>query len=227
MFSVVSRGSRALIQLTDSVIIGRGTCFLGQCYASARSVLVVFAIRDAMGGAFRLAMTGSPGTGKSTVASLLEGFDYCIETVEDLAVEFGCIDEVDPHDGARPVDVKRLQKELESAWKESPIRPTVIDGHLSHLLEVDCVVILRCRPGELRERLTERSYSSQKIDENVDWEILGGPWTENIGDKPTIEFDTSFERSGSIVAAILKWASDDFKPRSPLNPIDWVGKGEV
>ncbi|MFL2975384.1 MAG: adenylate kinase family protein [Candidatus Thalassarchaeaceae archaeon] len=180
-----------------------------------------------MGGAFRLAMTGSPGTGKSTVSSLLEELGYCIETVEGLAEEFGCIDEVDPHDGARPVDVKRLQRKLDSAWEEGPSRPTVIDGHLSHLLGVDCVVILRCRPGELRERLSERSYSSQKIDENVDWEILGGPWTENIGGKPTIEFDTSFDRSEAIVAAILKWASDDFKPRSPRNPIDWVGKGEV
>ena len=180
-----------------------------------------------MGRAFRLAMTGSPGTGKSTVASLLEGFDYCIETVEDLAEEFGCIGEVDPHDGARPVDVKRLQKELDSAWEDGPRRPTVIDGHLSHLLGVDCVVILRCRPGELRERLTERVYPSQKMDENVDWEILGGPWTENIDGKPTIEFDTSSERPEAIVASILNWASDDFKPRSPLNPIDWVGKGEV
>jgi adenylate kinase len=180
-----------------------------------------------MGEAFRLAMTGSPGTGKSTVSSLLGELGYCIETVENLAEEFGCIDVVDPNDGARPVDVERLQRKLDSAWEEGPGSPTVIDGHLSHLLGVDCVVILRCRPGELRERLTERSYSSQKIDENVDWEILGGPWTENIGEKPTIEFDTSFEGSESIVAAILEWASDDFKPRMPRNPIDWVGKGEV
>ena len=72
-----------------------------------------------------------------------------------------------------------------------------------------------------------RSYPSRKIDENVDWEILGGPWAEMEGGKPIIEFDKSCERSESIVAAIIQWASDDFKPRSPRNPIDWVGKGEV
>ena len=37
--------------------------------------------------AFRLAITGSPGTGKSTVASLLEDRGYSIETVEEIAEE--------------------------------------------------------------------------------------------------------------------------------------------
>ena len=180
-----------------------------------------------MDGLFRLAMSGSPGTGKSTVSSLLRDRGYRVEKVESLAEDFGCIDEADPRDGARPIDVEKLQKKLESAWKEYPSEPTVIDGHLSHLLGVDCLVILRCRPKELRERLAERSYSSQKIDENVDWEILGGPWTEDFGDVPIIEFDTSCDSSESIVASILQWISDDFKPRSPRNPIDWVGRGEV
>lgn len=217
----------ALIQLTDSGIIGRGASFLGQCYASARSVLVIFATREDMDGAFRLAMSGSPGTGKSTVSSLLGGMGYRLEKVESLAEDFGCIGEVDPRDGARPIDVEKLQQKLGSAWKQSPSKPTVIDGHLSHLLGADCVVILRCRPRELRERLVERPYSSQKIDENVDWEILGGPWTEDFGEVPIIEFDTSCDSPESIVASILQWASDGFKPRSPRNPIDWVGRGEV
>ena len=89
------------------------------------------------------------------------------------------------------------------------------------------MVILRCRPRDLRERLAGRSYSSQKINGNVDWEILGGPWAEIESGNAIVEFDTSSERPESIVAAILQWVSDDFKPRSPRNPIDWVGKGEV
>ena len=177
--------------------------------------------------AFRIAISGSPGAGKSTISSLLENMGYRIETVESLADEFECIGEVDSRDGARPIDVEKLQKKLKVAWKEDPEGPTVIDGHLSHLLDVDCVVILRCRPRDLRERLAGRSYSSQKINGNVDWEILGGPWAEIESGKAIVEFDTSSERSESIVATILQWVSDDFKPRSPRNPIDWVGKGEV
>ena len=177
--------------------------------------------------AFRLAITGSPGTGKSTVASLLEDRGYSIETVEGIAEEYGSIGEVDPQDGARPIDLVKLQQELESVWEVPPSKPTAIDGHLSHLLEVDCLVILRCRPGVLRERLSERSYPGDKIDENVDWEILGGPWAEDVDGRPIIEFDSSSESPESIVEGILRWASDDFKPRVPRNPIDWVGEGEV
>jgi len=180
-----------------------------------------------MGGGFRLAMTGSPGTGKSTIAHLLGGLGYSIETVEGIAEEFGCIEGIDPQDGARPIDVEELQKKLGPTWDLEPEGPTVIDGHLSHLLAVDCVVILRCHPDRLRERLHDRSYSSRKTDENVDWEILGGPWTEDLDGVPTIEFDTSSESAESIVTAIIQWVSDDFKPRSPRNPIDWVGRGEV
>ena len=106
--------------------------------------------------AFRMAISGSPGTGKSTISSLLENMGYRIETVESLADEFECIGEVDSRDGARPIDVEKLQKKLKVAWEEDPEGPTVIDGHLSHLLDVDCVVILRCHPRELRERLAGR-----------------------------------------------------------------------
>ena len=180
-----------------------------------------------MEGAFRLALTGSPGTGKSTISSLLGNSGFCIETVEGLAEELDCIEEADPEDGARPVDVEDLLIKLETAWKEGPGEKTLIDGNLSHLLPVDSVVILRCRPAELRERLIERSYSIQKIADNVDWEILGGPWAENGERVPTIEFDTSSEDAESIVMTIMEWIADDFKPRSPLNPIDWVGIGEA
>jgi|TARA_B100000959_G_scaffold276695_1_gene331864 adenylate kinase len=178
-------------------------------------------------GAFRLALTGSPGTGKSTVSSLMGSLGYCVESVENLAEEFECIEGVDPEDGARPIDVEDLRKKLEHRWRMNPNEPMIIDGHLSHLLPVDCVVILRCRPSELRERLIERSYSEQKIAENVDWEILGGAWSENRDSVPTIEFDTSSERAEEIVGTILEWVADDFKPRRSLNPIDWVGREEV
>ena len=177
--------------------------------------------------AFRLAITGSPGTGKSTISSLLKRQEYCIETVESLAKRFECIGEVDPHDGARPIDTVKLQQELVTFWNNSPSTPTAIDGHLSHHLEVYGIVILRCSPKILRQRLSERSYPRRKVDENVDWEILGGPWTEGVKGKPIIEFDSSCESPESIVEGILQWVSDGFKPREPCNPIDWVGRGEI
>ena len=109
--------------------------------------------------------------------------------MQDIAERFGCIDDVDSEDGARPID--DLNTKIHSEWKNDPIKSTVIDGHLSHLLPVDCVVILRCSPSVLRTRLSGRSYEEEKIAQNVDWEILGSAWSEIDDTPPAIEFDTS------------------------------------
>ena len=57
---------------------------------------------------FRLALTGTPGVGKTTISSLLADVGYQVETVQDIAERFGCIDDVDSEDGARPIDIDDL-----------------------------------------------------------------------------------------------------------------------
>ena len=66
----------------------------------------------------------------------------------------------------------------------------IIDGHLSHYLEVDAVAILRCEPSILRERLNRRGYPEWKIESNVEWEIIGSSWSD-IENEHVAEFDTS------------------------------------
>ena len=176
---------------------------------------------------FRLALTGTPGVGKTTISSLLADVQYQVETVQDIAERFGCIDDVDSEDGARPIDIDVLNEQIHPEWKNHPIKSVVIDGHLSHLLPVDCVVVLRCSPSVLRKRLTGRSYAEQKITGNVDWEILGSAWAEMDGAVPSIVFDTSSDGVETVFQGIMDWVADDFKPRRPLRPIDWIERGEV
>ena len=176
---------------------------------------------------FRLALTGTPGVGKTTIASLLADVGYQVETVQEIAERFGCIDDVDSEDGARPIDIDELNTQIHSEWKNNPIKSIVIDGHLSHLLPVDCVVILRCSPSVLRKRLTGRSYAEQKISGNVDWEILGSAWAEMDDTVPAIEFDSSSDGVETVFQRIMDWLADDFKPRRPLRLIDWIERGEV
>ena len=76
-------------------------------------------------------------------------------------------------------------------------------------------------------RLVERGYSHEKISQNVDWEILGGTWSELGEGVPVIEFDSSSDSSDSIVESIMSWIVDGLKPERPANQIDWVGRGEV
>ncbi|HII35422.1 MAG TPA: AAA family ATPase [Candidatus Thalassarchaeaceae archaeon] len=180
-----------------------------------------------MQGMRRLALTGTPATGKSSVCALLDSGDFDILTVRGLAVENDCIGEVDASDDARPIDLEMLSEALEELWIGPPEKMTIIDGHLSHLLPVDGVVLLRCRPDILRGRLDERGYHNTKSESNVEWEFIGGAWNEYDSSVPWTEFDTSENSAGSIVQLMRTWISDGFKPKTPDSGIDWIEQGAV
>ena len=69
-----------------------------------------------MQGMRRLALTGTPGSGKSTVSEILRGSDLEVLTVESIASENGAIGEIDPSDGARPIDIEELVEALRDCW---------------------------------------------------------------------------------------------------------------
>ena len=173
-------------------------------------------------GGFRLALTGTPGTGKSTIAEVLKVRGYTMVSVESLAQKHGCLGELDPTDGAKPVDLDRLYDSLAPEWSSPPAEPLIVDGHLSHHLPSDAVAVLRCSPDVLEQRLASRGYSAEKTRANWEWELLGGAWNEREGDAPWIEFDSTDSDAGSIVAALSHWIADGFKPASPGAVIDWV-----
>ncbi len=226
IFKALSRGCIALIQLIFSLIVLTETRVLGQCYAISRRILVNIRSGSPMNGCMRVGLTGSPGVGKTTISSLLVEYGFSVESVEMIAEKYGCIGDVDPCDGARAIDVEGLVSHLDSEWTDAPKAKLVIDGHLSHFLPVDCLVVLRCAPEILKERLSARGYSDGKIFENVDWEIIGGAWNEVNDAIPMIEFDSSSQSTVSIAKSILNWIEDGCKPNRPLDPIDWISKGE-
>ncbi len=185
--------------------------------------------RDAMQGMRRLGLTGAPGSGKTTIAEVLREGGFDILTVESLASENECIDAEDPRDGARPIDIVKLKTILVEAWADPPKKMTIVDGHLSHLLPVGGVIVLRCDPEILRDRLVSRDYSDSKVDSNVEWEFIGGAWNEYNPNIPWTEFETSKNSPVSIVGLIRSWISDGFKHDAPDTAIDWVegGTGDV
>ena len=145
-----------------------------------------------------------------------------ISNIEELAQQAGALEEVDVTDGARPVDMGILLQYINQKWEDAPLKAELIDGHLSHNLPVDAVVLLRCEPEIIRRRLNERGYPKLKVEANVEWELLGGAWNEKENDAPWVEFDTSKDGPEVIAANILNWISDGFKPTSPEDVIDWV-----
>ena len=154
-----------------------------------------------------IAVTGTPGCGKTTLCSKLP---YPVLSVHDLAVKYDCIGPVES-DGAAPIDIENLSKK----WVK-PDEITLIDGHLSHLLPVDAIVILRCKPEILRQRLTNREYSVVKVEENVEFELLGGVWADLLNDnRPKIEDSEN----------IADWINSGCPNiTSPFDAIDWISE---
>ena len=162
----------------------------------------------------RIAITGTPGVGKSTFC---EQGVWATITVQELAKQHDCIEEIE-EDGAAPIDVDRLREVV--VWPEESC--ILIDGHLSHLLSVDAAVIIRCEPSVLRERLQSRDYSVQKVEENVECELIGLITAECLN-LPHLELNSA-DGVESMIAAVESWIADGFKPQKPSEPIDWIGE---
>jgi len=157
-----------------------------------------------------IACTGSPGTGKTTLCLSLP----MVLSMTHIADQEGCLGEVQS-DGAAEIDIAAL---IES-WQ--PPKSAIIDGHLSHLLPVDAIIVLRCHPDILRNRLEERGYSLEKIQANVEVELLGGPWNDLIAEeRPILEIDCSLESPQAIVT---QWIGDGCPHSTNADDaIDWL-----
>ena len=168
----------------------------------------------------RIAVTGTPGTGKTSVCSIS---NWQSVSVKKLAEMNGCLEPIDLRDDAAPVDVEKLSKILKEKWNENK-EDVLIDGHLSHHLPVDAIVILRCHPETLEARLVKRNYSDDKINQNTESELLASIASEafEMTGIPCLEIDSSANESIEIFQRVVAWITDGFKPSRPSVPVDWI-----
>jgi adenylate kinase len=129
----------------------------------------------------RVALTGTPGTGKTAVARALTHRGLNVLSVNEEAARAGLLTKRDARRGAFEVDVRALDRALSARLLAAErAGPVVLEGHLAHLLSVDRAVVLRCPPALLARRLRRRGWSERKIRENACAEAVGVIVTEAV-----------------------------------------------
>jgi adenylate kinase len=132
-----------------------------------------------------IGLTGTPGTGKSTLSHELEERGYPVTHLADTIGPY--IIEEDKERDTLVVD--------EEAWAREfcPV-DGIVEGHLAQYLPCDRIIVLRCRPDVLAQRLKKRNYSEKKIRENVEAEALDiilQETVERFRDEQIYEIDTT------------------------------------
>ena len=165
----------------------------------------------------KVAVTGTPGAGKTTVARRLaeeldaEYFDVTKEVREGASAGY------DEERGVPVADVEALRDSV-------PDGDVVLDGHIAHHLEPDAVVVLRCAPDVLRERLEKRGWSDEKIRENVESEALDIVLAEAVEtEAPVFEFDTTEATPDETTGRVVSALEDD---EERVGVVDWSNSME-
>jgi adenylate kinase len=157
---------------------------------------------------FVIAISGTPGTGKTGVGQeLANRLKATLIELSQLAEEQQLLIGEDTDRETLIVDVEKLQVYLTNFISESAKRYVVV-GHFADVIPedlLDFLVVLRCNPIVLIQRLRSRQWTEKKILENVQAEILGECTAQALShhklDK-VFEIDTTEASLKEVVDAI-------------------------
>jgi len=172
-----------------------------------------------------VALSGTPGTGKTSVAKILQEEKYEVISVNDIAFKHDFLQGIDKKRNSNILDIERINEFICKNYAKKNL--VFIDGHAAHFLQaIERVVILRCHPKELKIRLEKRGWNKEKIRENVEAEILDVilcDTVENFKDNYIFEIDTTHKKIQDTVNSIIDIIQNDFKPITKYNigKIDW------
>ena len=170
-----------------------------------------------------IAMSGVPGTGKTVVAKI---------AAKKLSANLIDIKALVGKDIPYTIDKDRRTKVVGTRDVEKAVTArlvdglNIVDGHYSHLLRADMVIVLRCAPPTLEACLKRRRWSAAKIRENVACELLDEITQEAVGvhgEKKVIEIDTTkrspYAVAGDVVDVLVHLSTELHKKH---RRIDWT-----
>ncbi len=127
-------------------------------------------------------ISGSPGTGKTSVTDIIKQAGFNTLNIYDFAKKYGSVDTYDIERESWIVDTDEVYNALviflaaaDGIW--------VIEGHYADIVPeqyVKKVFVLSAEIRTLRQRLRDREYSEDKVQENIEAEIMQVCWTDAL-----------------------------------------------
>lgn len=160
-------------------------------------------------------LTGTPGTGKTTLAKELDGSYKVIhltEFIKDNNLGEKVQREIE-------VEINSLKKAINEYVANSDSQKILIEGHLAHYLDGDYCIVVRTRPDVLRERLNKREYSESKIEENLESEKIDLILSETVENQEKVYEINNTDEEIQLVVEKIK---DAIKKREEsIGNLDW------
>ncbi|MBX0294276.1 adenylate kinase family protein [Haloarcula nitratireducens] len=167
----------------------------------------------------RVAVTGTPGTGKTTATGRVET-DLDVVHLNDVIKSEEFSTEMDEERGSLVADMDAVAEWLDGR------EDVLFESHLAHNFDADRVVVLRAHPDTVVERLRERGDSDPKADENAESEALDVILSEAVhhhGAENVYEIDTTERDPDEVAAEIEAVLADDREPSAgTVSYVDWL-----
>lgn len=170
----------------------------------------------------RVAVTGTPGTGKTTAVDCLrdsEAFDGGLDIVH-------LNDVIRKEELTTGYDEKRESAiaDFDAVGDWLTGRGNILfESHLAHHFDADRVVVCRCHPEEIEQRLDGRGESTNSVTENAESEALDvvlGEAVDEHGVESVYEIETTDREPKTVADEIAAVISGDREPSA--GTVDYV-----
>ncbi|MEF8840698.1 MAG: adenylate kinase family protein [Haloarculaceae archaeon] len=175
----------------------------------------------------RVALTGTPGTGKTTVADLLET-ELEVVHLNDVVREEALAESVDEERDSLVADLDSVREWLDG--HEAEHGDLFVESHLAHLFGADRVVVLRCDTDELERRLLDRGETEAKARENAESEALDVVLSEAVerhGEANVYEVVTTDRSPEAVAREVEAVLAGEREPSAgTVDYTDWLLEGD-